>query len=215
MVDAIAADHARLGQPPLSPAVERALRTVPRHRFLPGLPTAEAYDHEQAVVTKEENGLALSSVSAPSIIATMLHRADLGRGQHVLEIGSGGYNAALIRELVGPFGQVTSIDIDSDVIVRAEELLADAAAEGVHLAVADGEHGFAARAPFDRIIVTAGAWDLPPRLGHPARPRRAPGRPDADTRTHPLPHPGTYRRPRALASRGRGPLRVRPHAGRR
>lgn len=162
MVDAIVADHARLGQPPLSPAVERALRTVPRHRFLPGLPTAEAYDHEQAVVTKEENGLALSSVSAPSIIATMLHRADLRPGQHVLEIGSGGYNAALIRELVGPFGQVTSIDIDSDVIVRAEELLADAAAEGVHLAVADGEHGFAARAPFDRIIVTAGAWDLPP-----------------------------------------------------
>ncbi|MFE6303493.1 methyltransferase, FxLD system [Nocardiopsis sp. NPDC057823] len=162
MVDAIVADHARLGQPPLSPAVEQALRTVPRHVFLPGLPLAEAYDRHQAVVTKEENGLALSSVSAPSIIATMLYRADLHPGQRVLEIGSGGYNASLVRELVGPSGQVTSIDIDPDVIARAEQCLAEAAVEDVHLAVADGEHGFAARAPFDRIIVTAGAWDLSP-----------------------------------------------------
>jgi protein-L-isoaspartate(D-aspartate) O-methyltransferase len=164
MVDALVEERTDLGMERLSARVEEALRTVPREMFVPGLPLAEAYDQHQAIVTKHDEAkqVALSSVSAPSIIATMLHRADLRPGHRVLEIGSGGYNAALIAHLVGETGHVTSIDIDSDVIARAERCLKEADVDQVHLAVTDGEHGFADRAPYDRIVVTAGAWDLSP-----------------------------------------------------
>ncbi|TQN33240.1 protein-L-isoaspartate(D-aspartate) O-methyltransferase [Haloactinospora alba] len=164
MVDALVRERANLGMDVLLPEVEDALRTVPRECFVPGLPLADSYDQHQAVVTKRapDTDMALSSVSAPSIIATMLNRADLRPGQRVLEIGSGGYNAALIRHMIGDEGKVTSIDIDPEVIARAEGCLREAGTDHVHLAVADGEHGFPAHAPYERIIVTAGAWDVPP-----------------------------------------------------
>ncbi|MCY9783944.1 methyltransferase, FxLD system [Nocardiopsis sp. EMB25] len=148
----------------LSAPVEQALRRVPRELFLTGLDLADVYNAHKAVVTKrdEDKGVALSSVSAPSIIATMLDRADLQPGMRVLEIGSGGYNAALIAELVGSEGEVTTIDIDSDVIDRARRCLDTAGYPQVRTAVADGEYGFADRAPYDRVLVTAGAWDIPP-----------------------------------------------------
>jgi protein-L-isoaspartate(D-aspartate) O-methyltransferase len=79
----------------------------------------------------------------------------------VLEVGSGGYNAALIAELAGPGGQVTTVDIDPEVTARARAGL-DAAGHGqVRVVLADAEHGVPAGAPYDRIIVTAGAWDVP------------------------------------------------------
>ncbi|MFE9280576.1 methyltransferase, FxLD system [Nocardiopsis alba] len=164
MVDALVEERADLGMEKLPEQVEEALRAVPREVFVPGLPLVEAYDRHQAIVTKHDEAkrVALSSVSAPSIIALMLQRADIRPGHRVLEIGSGGYNAALISHLVGETGQVTSIDIDPDVIARAERCLKEAGVDQVHLAVTDGEHGFASRAPYDRIIVTAGAWDLSP-----------------------------------------------------
>ncbi|MFV2197391.1 methyltransferase, FxLD system [Nocardiopsis sp. LOL_012] len=163
MVRQILDEHTHAGAG-LSASVERALRRVPREHFLPGLDLEEVYNAHRAVVTKrdEDTGTALSSVSAPSIIATMLDRAGIAPGMRVLEIGSGGYNAALIAELVGQGGQVTSIDIDPDVADRARRCL-DAAGYGrVRTAVADGEYGFADRAPYDRVLVTAGAWDVPP-----------------------------------------------------
>ncbi|GAA4907755.1 protein-L-isoaspartate(D-aspartate) O-methyltransferase [Streptomonospora salina] len=163
MVDRTVAKRAMLDMPPLSAPEEQALRTVPRELFLPGLELTDVYA-EQAVVTKrdQERGVALSSVSAPAIIATMLHRADIRPGHRILEIGSGGYNAALIRELTGAGGDVTSIDIDPEVVDRAGRFLDHAGYRDVHVAAADGEHGFARRAPYDRILVTAGAWDVPP-----------------------------------------------------
>lgn len=161
MVREVVANRSHVGVP-LAPSVRRALARVPREAFLPGLDIEQAYT-DQAVVTKRDGdrGVALSSVSAPTVIALMLDRADIHPGHRVLEIGSGGYNAALIRELVGEQGQVTSIDIDPDVIARAQRCLSGAGYSDVRLDVADGEYGFAERAPFDRIIVTAGAWDVP------------------------------------------------------
>lgn len=144
-------------------AVERAVDTVPRHLFAPGEPLERAYAAEQALVTKrDEQGVALSSISAVRIQAFMLEQADIRPGMRVLEIGSGGYNAALIAELVGCEGEVTSIDIDPEVVDRARRLL-DAAGYGrVRTAVADGETGYPTRAPFDRILLTVEAWDIPP-----------------------------------------------------
>lgn len=162
MAEEVLRSRAHIGAPLPSP-IERALRVVPRERFLPGLDLEQVYA-DQAVVTKRDaDGIALSSVSAPTIVAMMLDHADLAEGMRVLEVGSGGYNAALLAELVGPTGQVTTIDIDPEVVARTRRCLQEAGyGDRIRTAVADGEHGFADHAPYDRILVTAGAWDIPP-----------------------------------------------------
>ncbi|HEY8532939.1 MAG TPA: methyltransferase, FxLD system [Micromonospora sp.] len=79
-----------------------------------------------------------------------------------LEIGSGGYHAALMAELVGPGGQVTTVDIDADIVQRARQFLAAAGYPHVRVVHADAAGGVPQYAPYDRIIVTAAAWDVPP-----------------------------------------------------
>ncbi|MET8623764.1 methyltransferase, FxLD system [Kitasatospora sp. NPDC004669] len=146
-----------------SPAVEAALRKVPRHEFTPEAPLERAYAAYDAVVTKSsEHGVAMSSVSAPQIQAFMLEQGGIGPSMRVLEIGSGGYNAALIAELVGEDGQVTTMDIDPDVTERAQRLLKQHGYTGVQVVTGDAAVGIADRAPFDAILVTAGAWDIAP-----------------------------------------------------
>lgn len=159
---AMVAELRELGAVETEP-VAAALSTVPRHVFAPGEPLEKAYAANSAVVTKrDETGLAISSLSAAHIQAVMLEQAQLEPGMRVLEVGSGGYNAALIAELVGPTGQVTSVDIDPDIVARAKDCLAAAGYDQVKVVLADAENGVPDRAPFDRVIVTAGAWDLPP-----------------------------------------------------
>ncbi|MEX5713382.1 methyltransferase, FxLD system [Parafrankia sp. FMc6] len=147
----------------VTPEVERAVRTVPRHLFIPEIPVEEAYAAERHYVTKkDEGGVSISSVSAARIQAMMLEQAEIRPGMRILEIGSGGLNAAMLAELVGESGEVTSIDIDQDVIDRAARLLPAAGYDTVILRCADGEFGVPDHAPFDRIIVTVCARDLPP-----------------------------------------------------
>lgn len=145
-----------------SSEVETALRTVPRHLFAPGVPWETAYANDTVVTKRDEHGIAISSVSAPWLQAMMLEQAQLSPGMRVLEIGSGGYNAALLTELVGEEGEVTTVDIDSDVVDRARHCLAAAGYRRVNVMLADAEGGVPDHAPYDRIIVTAGAWDIPP-----------------------------------------------------
>ncbi|MBP2702184.1 hypothetical protein JOL79_00030 [Microbispora sp. RL4-1S] len=86
-----------------SPEVAEAVAKVPRERFAPEAPLDAAYSVWDVVVTKRDaDGKATSSISAPWLQAEMLEGARLTRGARVLEIGSGGYNAALIAEIVGP-----------------------------------------------------------------------------------------------------------------
>ncbi|GAA3389160.1 methyltransferase, FxLD system [Cryptosporangium minutisporangium] len=148
---------------PVDPAVRAAMLTIPREVFVPGIPLADAYDEHSAVVTKRDaHGIAISSVSAPSIVAMMLTQLDVRPGHRVLEIGSGGYNAALLRELVGPDGRVTSADVDPDVVERARRCLAAIGCTDVEVVQADGEFGVPDGAPYDRIVVTVEAADTPP-----------------------------------------------------
>ena len=79
-----------------SKEVEAAFRTVPRHLFAPGATLEEAYAPDGVVAKRRDGrGITISSVSAPQIQALMLEQAALGPGMRVLEIGSGGYNAAV------------------------------------------------------------------------------------------------------------------------
>lgn len=107
-------------------------------------------------------GVAISSVSEAAIVAVMLQQLDAAPGDRILEIGAGtGYNAALLAELAGPSGTVTTIDIDPVVAGEAARRLAGAGYGRVRVACRDGAGGFAEAAPFSAIMVTAGAWDVP------------------------------------------------------
>ncbi|WP_449479811.1 methyltransferase, FxLD system [Streptomyces avidinii] len=146
-----------------SATVEAAFATVPRHRFAPEATTEKAYDPDDVVRTKKnEHGITISSVSAPRIQALMLEQAELRVGQKVGEVGSGGYNAALMAELVGTDGAVTTIDIDPDVAYRARKLLDENGYRRVKVHTVDAEDGIPGAGLLDRLIITVGAWDIPP-----------------------------------------------------
>ncbi|WP_433332952.1 methyltransferase, FxLD system [Spirillospora sp. CA-294931] len=163
LVDEILADHQAQGRV-LHLSVERAMRKVPRDLFTPGVTLEEAYANT-AVITNRRGGETISSVSAPYLVAEMIGQAvdALGEleGRAVLEVGSGGYNAALLRELVGPSGSVTTVDIDPDVTDRAAACLKVVGYHDVIVVCADAEHPVARDRRYDLIIVTAGAWDVP------------------------------------------------------
>jgi protein-L-isoaspartate(D-aspartate) O-methyltransferase len=143
--------------------IEAVMRRVPRHAFAPEAPLEEAYNTYSAVITKEdEHGVAISSVSAPQIQAMMLEQAAVEPGMNVLEYGSGGLNAAYLAELVGDSGTVTTVDIDPEVTARAIRLLAANGYPQVRVLQADAAQGIPDKAPYDCIMVTAGAWDIPP-----------------------------------------------------
>ncbi len=147
-----------------SDRVEAALRAVPRHLFVPDVPLERAYAPDDAVVTKRDiDGAALSSASAPGVVASMLEQLDVQPGDRILEIGAGtGYNSALLSELAGPTGRVVTVDIDQDVVDGAQAALASTGYGHVEVVCADGAQGHAPCGPYDRIIVTAGSSDLPP-----------------------------------------------------
>ncbi|MGH3877281.1 MAG: methyltransferase, FxLD system [Actinophytocola sp.] len=143
--------------------VADALRTVPRHIFLPDLPPDAAYRDEAIVIKWDDEGTPTSSSSQPTIMAIMLDQLGVARGQRVLEIGAGtGFNAALLAHVVGPKGRVVSIDLDPEIVARAEDNLSAAGCRGVTVLSADGASGHPKRAPYDRIIATVGVWDLSP-----------------------------------------------------
>ncbi|MGH3752470.1 MAG: methyltransferase domain-containing protein [Pseudonocardiaceae bacterium] len=144
-----------------SPVVERAFRTVPRHLFVAeGTPLDVTYNVDNPVAIKRDpDGVIISSTSAAYIQARMIGQAELGPGMSVLEIGSGGFNAALLAEVVGPDGWVVSVDIDPEVTDRARELL-DATGYGSRVTVvqADAENPLRGLdEPVDAILVTVGA----------------------------------------------------------
>lgn len=146
-------------------AVADALGTVPRERFIPEVLAdqgIEAVYRDEAFVTKKDPlGMPLSSSSQPALMARMLDLLDVQPGHRVLEVGAGtGYNAALLKHLVGPRGKVVSIDIDGDVARHAKRALRESGYR-VSVVVGDGREGWQHTAPYDRIIVTACADEVP------------------------------------------------------
>jgi protein-L-isoaspartate(D-aspartate) O-methyltransferase len=145
-----------------SPRVEAAFVAVPRHLFLPDVPIDQVYQ-DDAVVTKKQDEISISSSTMPSLMAMMLEQLRLEPGHRVLEIGAGtGFNAALMAHIVGEAGKVMTVDIDEDIVAGARKHLAEAGFERVKVICGDGGYGYSEQAPYDRIILTAGVSDITP-----------------------------------------------------
>lgn len=145
-----------------SDTIDAAIRRVPRHLFVPGTPLRDAYANDAVHTKHTSDGTSISAASQPGIVAMMLHQLDLAPGQRVLELGAAtGYNAALLATLVGADGHVTTIDVDDDLVAGAREHLDAAGITGVEAVCADGALGHPGNAPYDRIVATVGAHDIP------------------------------------------------------
>lgn len=156
-----------------SPRVEAAFRSVRRHLFVPEVPVEEAY-RNRAIITKWAAGLPVSSSSQPAIMAIMLEQLGLEPGHRVLEIGAGtGYNAALMAEIVGDTGKIVTLEIDGDLAASARTHLATVGFghAQVHVVRGDGGRGYPDAAPYERIILTVGAWDIVPAWREQLGPR--------------------------------------------
>jgi protein-L-isoaspartate(D-aspartate) O-methyltransferase len=144
------------------PQIEEAFFAVPRHYFVPDAPLEQVYANTVIPVRFSENSDVTCEATMPSVIDRLLTLAQLEQGQNVLHIGTGtGYTAALVRHLIGENGNLTTIEIERDIANAAQNNLLAASVMGVTVVNADGAEGYAPRAAYDRIIVTAGVWDMP------------------------------------------------------
>jgi protein-L-isoaspartate(D-aspartate) O-methyltransferase len=142
--------------------VLRALREVPRHLFVPEAVRAEAYRNRPLPIGHE------ATISQPYIVALMTDLLDVQPQHRVLEVGTGsGYQAAILSGLVG---QVYTIEIIAPLARSAADRLAALGHANVTVRAGDGYAGWPDEAPFDRIIVTAGADHVPQPLVDQLRP---------------------------------------------
>ena len=141
------------------PEIVEAFRKVPRHEFVPSNLHEYSYAYQPLPIGYGQ------TISAPSMIAIMMESLDLSPGQRVLEIGAGsGYNAALIAEVVGRKGEVITIERISELAEFAGTNLKKTGYGWVKVVVGDGTCGYGKGAPWDRILVTACAPELPKPL---------------------------------------------------
>jgi protein-L-isoaspartate(D-aspartate) O-methyltransferase len=144
-----------------SERVAAAFSRVPRHLFVPEMSPEEAYT-DRPLAIKLEDGVPISSSSQPAIMAEMLEMLALRGGERILEIGAGsGYNAALLAELAGPTGSVSSLELDADLVDSARAHLEGAGYARVRVTRADGAAGDPERAPFDAIVASVGVERIP------------------------------------------------------
>ncbi len=142
------------------PRVRDAFLAVPREVFVRPEDADDAYADVPLPIGRGQ------TISAPSMIAIMLEEAQLAPGDRVLEIGTGsGYHAALLAHLVGP-QNVVSIERIPRLAEWGRSNLARAGFAAVTVVVGDGSLGYPERAPYDCILATAGAPEIPDPWQH-------------------------------------------------
>ncbi len=104
----------------------------------------------------------VSTISQPAFVLRLLDLLDLRKGHNVFELGAGsGWTAALLGHLVGPSGKVSTSEIITELAEKAQVRLTSLGFNNVTVLCGDGGDGLADCAPFDRVIFTAGAFDIP------------------------------------------------------
>jgi protein-L-isoaspartate(D-aspartate) O-methyltransferase len=133
-----------------------AMGRVPREAFVPSDQASAAYCDSALPIDCEQ------TISQPVIVALMTEALQLSGSERVLEIGTGsGYQTAVLAELAAA---VFSIERHGELSRQAGERLAQLGYQNVALRVGDGNLGWPEEAPFDRVLVTAGAAECPPAL---------------------------------------------------
>jgi len=135
------------------PLVLAAMRTVPRHEFVPAELKDSAYRDAPLPIGREQ------TISQPYIVALMTESLKLEGGEKVLEIGTGsGYQAAVLAEIAGT---VHSVEFNEDICREAEIRLDQLGYHDVVVHQGNGFAGWAAEAPYDAIVVTAAPDHVP------------------------------------------------------
>ena len=138
------------------PAVLRAMRTVPRHRFVPEATPAAAYADRPLPIGHGQ------TISQPYLVAFMAEAAGVAPGERVLEIGTGsGYGAAVLAELGA---RVFTVEIVPELAERARQVLAATGYGDVRVRTGNGWLGWPEHAPYDAVVVTAAPDEVPPAL---------------------------------------------------
>ncbi len=133
--------------------VLKAMLKVPRHLFVDEPLQYKAYDDMALPIG---NG---QTISQPYMVAVMTELLELKGNERVLEVGTGsGYQAAILAELAA---EVYSIERMGSLALRARERLRRLGYDNVHVITGDGTAGLPEKAPFDRIIITAGTPQVP------------------------------------------------------
>lgn len=136
-------------------AVLEAMKTVPRHDFVPATQRLYAYQDYPLAIGYEQ------TISQPYIVALMSEALQIEAGDKVLEVGTGsGYQAAILAKMGA---EVYSVEIVAPLAQRATALL-DSLQYAVHVRTGDGYQGWPEHAPFQGIIVTCSPSDVPPAL---------------------------------------------------
>lgn len=137
-------------------ATLRAMSTVPREQFVPV--DVRMYSYSDGPLPIGEG----QTISQPYIVAYMTQALRLKPDFRVLEVGTGsGYQAAILAEIVD---SVYTIEIVEKLGIKSRSLLQSLGYDNVQVRVGDGYHGWPEKAPFDAIIVTAGAEEIPKPL---------------------------------------------------
>ncbi|TAN74081.1 MAG: protein-L-isoaspartate(D-aspartate) O-methyltransferase [Magnetospirillum sp.] len=146
----------------LSARVAESLGSVPRHLFVPPGQMAAAYDNSALAIGRGQ------TISQPLIVALMTELLDPRPHHRVLEIGTGsGYQAAVLSSLVE---RVYGVEIIEALAEAAGRRLLDLGYANVMVRHGDGRRGWPEQAPFDGIIVTAAAAELPSALAAQLKP---------------------------------------------
>jgi protein-L-isoaspartate(D-aspartate) O-methyltransferase len=139
-----------------NPRVLEAMRSVPRHLFVPPGQRRFAYGDYPLPIGEDQ------TISQPYIVALMTELLDIQSGDKVLEVGTGsGYQAAVLAELTS---RVYSIEIIPELARDASQRLQKLGYNQVEVKSGDGYEGWEKHAPYDAVIITAATEEIPPPL---------------------------------------------------
>jgi protein-L-isoaspartate(D-aspartate) O-methyltransferase len=139
-----------------STRVLEAMASVPRHEFVPAEFQHEAYADKPLPIGEGQ------TISQPYMVAAMAAALELTGSERVLEIGAGsGYQAAVLSLLAR---EVITVESQTTLALSAQERLTDLGYTNVHVHNGDGSAGFPDAAPYDAILITAAAPEIPPVL---------------------------------------------------
>jgi protein-L-isoaspartate(D-aspartate) O-methyltransferase len=165
---------------PISEATKQAYLAIPRHRFVQryrewgtkewnvvntenlAQHIAMLYADRALILFGNDDQNLLSTISQPSLVLRMVDLLELKVGDRVLELGAGsGWSAALMGGIVGAKGHVVSLEIIPELAQNAAENIASMGIANVQILSGDGAQGCNDSAPYDRVVFTAGTFDLP------------------------------------------------------